>query len=236
MNTKYYTRQQVLDTGIPQVSLDRWSRQFRGTPLVLKRQGQRLLYSEDFVRFVRARMGKVGPANLLYLEPTGYPSTMVGFPYDDVDGWRGIYPAEVLAGQFERVASGWQKGLATWKETIGGIEGPRERANAHNDLGVAEAAGLHFDSVANQIRFILARNAVRSGSLPQVEADAAVATMRTKALAEMQNAERLFALTRQDPRIGVEAFDHCYGRPLVRVEKVVDCEHILQGLSRGRPD
>lgn len=64
MNTKYYTRQQVLDAGIPQVSLDRWSRQFRGTPMVIKRQGQRLLYSEDFIRFLDSRMGKVGPANL----------------------------------------------------------------------------------------------------------------------------------------------------------------------------
>jgi hypothetical protein len=199
-------------------------------------------FSEAFSEFpfdgsyVYRGPSQVGPANLLYLEPTGYPSTMVGFPYDDVDGWRGIYPAEVLAGQFEKVASGWQKGLATWKETIGGIEGPRERANAHNDLVVAEAAGLHFDSVANQIRFILARNAVRSGSLPQVEADAAVATMRTKALAEMQNAERLFALTRQDPRIGFEASNHYYYLPLDLVEKVVNCEHILQGLSRRTPD
>ncbi len=32
-----------------------------------------------------------GPSNLLYANPTGYTSSMVGFPYDDLDGWRGPY-------------------------------------------------------------------------------------------------------------------------------------------------
>lgn len=199
-------------------------------------------FSEAFSEFpfdgsyVYRGPSQVGPANLLYLEPTGYPSTMVGFPYDDVDGWRGIYPAEVLAGQFEKVASGWREGLAAWKEATGEIEGARERANAHSDLVVAEAAGLHFESVANQIRFVLARNALRSGSLNRDEADAAVATMRTKTLAEIQNAERLFALTRQDPRIGFEASNHYYYLPLDLVEKVVNCEYVLQRLSRRTQD
>lgn len=199
-------------------------------------------FSEAFSEFpfdgsyVYRGPSQVGPANLLYLEPTGYPSTMVGFPYDDVDGWRGIYPAEVLAGQFEKVASGWQDGLAIWKEATGEIEGPRERANAQSDLVVAEAAGLHFDSVANQIRFILARNTLRAGSLNRDEADAAVATMRAKARAEMRNAERLFALTRQDPRIGFEASNHYYYLPLDLVEKVVNCEYILGRLPRSPQD
>lgn len=193
-------------------------------------------FSEAFSEFpfdgsyVYRGPSQVGPANLLYLEPTGYPSTMVCFPYDDVNGWRGIYPVEVLAGQFEKAASGWRKGLAIWKEAIGKMEGPREHANAHSDLVVAEAAGLHFDSVANQIRFILARNALRGGSVNQDETDAAVAMMRTKAHAEIKNAERLFELTRQDPRIGFEASNHYYYLPLDLVEKVVNCESILRAL------
>src|SRR5690606_33209808 len=37
-----------------------------------------------------------GPSNLLYLKPTHYAATMVGFPYDDLDGWRGQYPKDVF--------------------------------------------------------------------------------------------------------------------------------------------
>jgi hypothetical protein len=71
---------------------------------------------------------------------------MVGFPYDDLNAWRGPYPAEVFASQFEKVASGWQKGITELRSVTGsaGIE----------DQRLALAAGLHFESVANQARFI----------------------------------------------------------------------------------
>ena len=39
---------------------------------------------------------QMGPANLLYQQPTGYSATMVGFPYDDLARWRGPYPPEVF--------------------------------------------------------------------------------------------------------------------------------------------
>src|ERR1017187_8464153 len=50
---------------------------------------------------------QVGPANLLWDEPTGYHASMVGFPYDDLDGWRAVYPPDVFIGQFEKVATGF---------------------------------------------------------------------------------------------------------------------------------
>lgn len=34
---------------------------------------------------------QLGPANLVWAEPTGYRATMVGFPYDDLDGWLASY-------------------------------------------------------------------------------------------------------------------------------------------------
>src|SRR5258706_383794 len=49
---------------------------------------------------------QLGPANLLFAKASGYRATMVGIPYDDVKGWAGPYPAEILAGQYEKVAGG----------------------------------------------------------------------------------------------------------------------------------
>ena len=169
-----------------------------------------------------------GPANLLYARPTGYRATMVGFPYDDVAGWRGIYPVEVLAGQFETMASGWQAGLTAFAAALDKIAEPDRRALAGRDLGVAQAVGLHFDSVANQIRFITARDALLSGSLSPAEREAQRAAIRTILAREIDNAERLFALTRDDPRIGFEASNHYYYLPWDLVEKVVNCEFLLR--------
>src|SRR5258706_462049 len=54
---------------------------------------------------------QLGPANLLWSEPTNYRPTMVGFPYDDLDTWRAIYPPEIFAAQLETVANGFQTAL-----------------------------------------------------------------------------------------------------------------------------
>jgi hypothetical protein len=169
-----------------------------------------------------------GPANLLYARPTGYRSTMVGFPYDDVAGWRGIYPVDVLAGQFETMAAGWQTGLSAFNAALAKIDAPNKRAIARRDLGVAQAVGLHFDSVANQIRFIVAREALLSGSLSPSGREAKADEIRAILADEIDNAKRLFTLTRQDPRIGFEASNHYYYLPLDLIEKVVNCEHLAR--------
>jgi len=160
------------------------------------------------------------PANLLYPQPTKYRATMVGFPYDDLDGWRAVYPAQVLAGQFEKIATGWDEGLSLLHAAV-------EKANLREDAGLAEAAGLHFRSTASQIRFILARNALRSGSLMGQERQAQIDGLKQTVTTEIQTAERLFTLVGRDSRIGFEASNHYYYLPLDLVEKVINCDYVL---------
>ena len=57
-----------------------------------------------------------GPMNLLHLQNTGYTATMIGFPYDDLETWRGPYPAKVFENQFRILAEKWKQGLETLKE------------------------------------------------------------------------------------------------------------------------
>jgi hypothetical protein len=152
---------------------------------------------------------------------------MVGFPYDDVDGWRAVYPPDVLAGQFEKIAAGWKEGLAAFQQAVSKADMPSQRAILREDLGIAEAAGLHFRSVANQIRFVLARNALLSGSLTGEERDAQITAIRETVTDEIDAAGRLFVLARQDPRIGYEASNHYYYLPLDLVEKVVNCRYVM---------
>ena len=54
---------------------------------------------------------QLGPANPLYSTATGYHATMCGFPYDDLDKWRGPYPSDVFAAQFEKMAERWRRGV-----------------------------------------------------------------------------------------------------------------------------
>src|SRR5208337_1253352 len=135
---------------------------------------------------------------------------MVGFPYDDLNAWRGPYPAEVFASQFEKVASGWQKGITELRSVTGSA--------ATEDQRLALAAGLHFESVANQARFILARAAGRRDEMARI------------ARSEARLARALYDLTLDDSRIGFESSNQYYYMPLDLVEKVVNCESIAAGL------
>jgi hypothetical protein len=162
---------------------------------------------------------QMGPANLLFATPSGFHATMVGLPYDDLKTWRGPYPPEVFASQFEKVSEGWAKGLPELQSAV--EKAPAERASeARAQLNFAQAAQLHFRSVASQARFVIARDAKKTHEMRKALAD------------EIDSARKLFTLTRQDSRIGYEASNHYYYVPLDMVEKVLNCREIMGRLGR----
>ncbi|MBN2475261.1 MAG: hypothetical protein JXB62_11670 [Pirellulales bacterium] len=175
---------------------------------------------------------QLGPSNLLHRRPTGYASTMVGLPYDDLDGWRGPYPAEVFAGQFEKVAAGWQGGIEELRAAVKKTP-PELREAAEGELRVARAARLHFRSVANQARFVLHRNALAAGdrTMATPERRRHMEALRRVVEDEVALARELFTLTRQDSRIGFEASNQYYYLPLDLVEKVVNCRWVLDSYA-----
>jgi hypothetical protein len=176
---------------------------------------------------------QVGPANPLYLKPTGYAATMVGIPYDAVDLWRGPYPAAVFADQFLKVASRWLEGLNIWREAIQKTPAGLYRTNLEEDLRLAEAALFHFKSVANQTNFTIARDALANATAtaPAEQKDKYREQMWNAAGDEIVLASHLYTLTCEDARIGYEATNHYYYLPLDLVEKVVNCMYIRDRLA-----
>lgn len=179
---------------------------------------------------------QLGPANLLFEKATGYHATMVGFPYDNLDAWRGPYPAEVYVRQCEKVALGFETGIELMRQAQMKADTESFIRNIAGDLRLAEAAWIHFKSVANQARFTMNRHAISKwhpmtptrpasaeidGSLERVVEQISV----TKE--EIELASRMYDLTRADARIGYEASNHYYYYPLDLVEKVVNCQYLL---------
>lgn len=157
---------------------------------------------------------QVGPANPLWLKPTGYHASMVGFPYDDLDAWRSIYPADVFANQLEKVARGIDKSVAQARRQI-----PHPSALLNDEFRFAEVAGIHFASVANQTRFVLAR---RSGDS---------AAMKLLLASESHLAIRLHALQQTYSRIGFEASNQYFYVPADLMEKVINCDWLQKQLG-----
>ena len=167
-----------------------------------------------------------GPANPLFASKTGYKATMWGIPYDDLDGWRGPYPPEVFAAQFEKVAEGWRAGTAELQAAVEKTP-PDRRNEAQADLRLARAAAIHFQSVANQTRFVLARDALANPSDTPEQRDRLRGEIKRRLESEIALARQLFTLTREDSRIGFEPSCQYFYLPLDLVEKVINCRWLL---------
>lgn len=169
-----------------------------------------------------------GPANPLYPESTGYSATMWGLPYDNLDGWRGPYPPEVFARQFEKVAEGWRPGLdalqAACEKAPTALQAP-----VLKDLGLARAAAIHFESVANQARYVIARDTLlNTTNPPTVEQRRQLLGELARTLqSEIALARELFSIAQQDSRIGFEPSCQYFYLPIDLVEKVVNCRFLL---------
>ena len=100
------------------------------------------------------------------------------------------------------------------------------QAAAVSDLSVAQAVHLHFASVANQIRFVLARDALSQPKASDEQRQQLRKLIRQLVEKEISLACKLFAVTNQDSRIGYEASNHYFYVPLDLVEKVINCEFI----------
>jgi hypothetical protein len=172
---------------------------------------------------------EIGPANPLYPGKTNYRATMWGIPYDDVDRWRGPYPPDVFASQFEKVATGWQPGIAELQLAVEKAP-PSRRGEVQADLRYARASAIIFQSVANQTRFVMARDALadKSGTLSAEERARWRAEIKQRLESEIVLARQLFALTRDDSHIGFEPSCQYFYLPLDLVEKVINCRWLLK--------
>ncbi len=172
-----------------------------------------------------------GSANPLYLTSTGYSATMWGIPYDNIDGWRGPYPRDIFAAQFEKVVDGWRPGIALLEQAVKTApEGMKTQVAT--DLRYAKAAANHFQAVANQSRFVTARDALAAADATMSDEEKAKlrGEMKTAVESEIVLAKELYTLVKEDSRIGFEPSCQYFYLPMDLVEKVVNCQWILSQL------
>jgi hypothetical protein len=154
---------------------------------------------------------------------------MVGFPFDDLKNWCGPYPPAVFAQQMEKVAVGWKSGLESLRMAVDRAPVSR-REGAEEEWTVANAAYLYFQSVANQTRFVLARDALASATPPfsPDQQRQYVEKIHEIVRHELSLAQRMYSLTRLHSYIGYEAASQYFYLPLDLVEKAVNCQWILR--------
>jgi hypothetical protein len=150
--------------------------------------------------------------------------------YDDYQSWVGSYPVEVAEKQFEKMAALWASGLVGFRLALERVPAGKQ-PSARKDLGIAETCYLHFKSVANQILFCGLRAEYQEAA---PGARPALAERMSKiAREEIELAKRQYAIAREDSTIAFEASNHYYYRPLDLVEKVLNCQYVIDALRAG---
>ena len=166
---------------------------------------------------------QMGPANPLWPSKTGYSATMVGIPYDDLAGWRGVYPEDTFIGQFETMAEGFNSAYDTLRDAVGDSASPA----LEGELRIMKAVSLHYQSIANQSRFVQLRD--RLESVPSVDdRDAIIGKLESIVRDEIRVAQDLHAIQTRDSRVGYEASNHYFYVPSDLAEKVLNCEWLLR--------
>lgn len=166
---------------------------------------------------------QVGPANLLWDTKTDYASTMVGIPYDDFKSWRGIYPEDIFIQQFEKMAKGFGLAHRALRYTIG-----KDVSSAlQGELDIMEAVAIHYQSVAQQARFVQIREQLVQRSESHQASDL-ISELEYIIRAERVPALRLHAIQIRDSRIGYESSNHYFYVPMDLAEKVINCDALLQ--------
>ena len=146
-----------------------------------------------------------GPSNLLYRTPTGLKPTMTCYAYDDLEGWRSIYPIDIFEDQFKKLSEMWREGL---KDIADFPQCSFKDA--------ALCAYYIFYSSYLQIRYNRIRETGEKMDIIHILQE------------EKKVALGMYELMQHNSCIGYEAANHYYFNKGMLMEKVLCCEHLLE--------
>lgn len=172
----------------------------------------------------------MGPANPFYITPTNRKSTMVGIPYDDLQGWNAVFPNPVFAAQYEKVAEGFNRGCCTLEKGMKSLD-LSDRKKMIPELIRAKAVQVHFASAANQIRFIMSRDQFFK-STNSAEKKNLLESMKMITLNEISLVKTMLPLLKKDSYIAYESSNHYFYIPQDLTEKYINLKWIMAWLQK----
>ena len=165
-----------------------------------------------------------GPMAPFFLEKTGYRATMIGFPYDDMEWWSGIYPEDVYEDEYRKLVEGWREGLTDLLVYKGKNEELDEM------ILMAQAVLCQYESAYHHIQFVNRRDemlADKDASTVNILRNEMLRIVRE----EMETVQTLIDLRLQDSRIGFESSNHYFYTLQDLKEKMINlayCEERLE--------
>ncbi len=154
-----------------------------------------------------------GPSNIFYHKPTGYTSTMTCYAYDDLENWRkgiAVYPEDIFRNQFKLVSEKWSEGLKFLNEN-----------SEIYDISYVSYSLMR--SSYNIINFVMLRDLyIKNGD------DALRKEITEIVKEEKEIASKVYEIMTRRPEVGYEAANHYYFSKTSLMEKVINCDWLLE--------
>ena len=169
----------------------------------------------------------MGAANLLFDYESDYHTTMITFPYNCSKEWYSPLSEAQFLTHFQVISNEWISATETLKQAVGAsrINEPLKEL-----IRVMETIGSHFKSTYLQTRFIGLRKHLSESDTPDSDRDEMIALLKEDAALAI----KIHRFACEDARIGFEPAQHYFFRPLDLVEKVVNCDYIINKLSLNK--
>ncbi|MCL5019674.1 MAG: hypothetical protein M1426_04255, partial [Patescibacteria group bacterium] len=171
-----------------------------------------------------------GTARNLYFHPLPKPygQTRIWNPKDDNQWGDAVFPPEIQIVLLEKMATAWSAGAQELKALFDKT-GILNQSEVQKDLGIIETVAIHFQSSANQTKFNLLRNKLLTAKEATQQKNL-LDTIESIVKNEIELAGRHYAIARADSRIGFESATQYFYRCANILEKIANCQYILQNL------
>lgn len=150
-----------------------------------------------------------GPMAPFFIEKTQYQATMVGFPYDDVERWAGIYSTHVYEKQYRLLCEQWKEGVQLLEKHAG------YDVELDEVITIAKAILCQCRSAYHHICFVNMRECISDKQQELLDV----------IHEEMKNLQQLIKLRMKDSRIGFESSNHYFYTLQDLKEKLINLDY-----------
>ncbi len=164
-----------------------------------------------------------GVRSPFFPEKTGWYSTMVGYPYDDIDRWRHNYPADVFENQFRLVCEGNKRAI----DIMESYEGKKSERFI-DTLNCMKGSYAHFLTSYNLIRFTRHRNKASTLTAEDIAFYGQVFD------SEEKNVRDAIKLLSEFSKFGFEATNHYSATRQDLIEKLINIEYMREYYEKRR--
>ena len=160
---------------------------------------------------------QMGPANLLFEKASGLKATMTGYPHDDIESWRAIFPLDVYENSLKTLSEIWKEGLDRLISDV-----ISDSKNISEFIEVATAGYCIFRSTYLQTKYNRLRNEYIDGKKGN-KAEILSTLDEEQTLAAM-----MYEVASKNSAIGFESANHYFFNKYSLAEKVVNIEHLKE--------